>query len=100
MKTKNHKNLAETILLNYKKERKRLKRKTFFLKARLFFTIVLPFFLILLAVKTAQVYLRMSLRKAGAALKQTVAKPVKKAVRKPEFITPKPVTADPAQPVR
>lgn len=48
------------------KKKKLMKRKVFFLKARIFLTCVLPVVILLLAAKVIQTLVRMELRKAAA----------------------------------
>lgn len=90
----------------YSKKKKLMKRKVFFLKAKIFLTCVLPVVVILLAVKVIQTLVRMEVRKAatGAADKnKDEDKKVKKgAKRKPviqkwektEVVKPVPVESD------
>lgn len=58
------------LILKLEKEKKKLKRRKFIWKAKLFLTIVLPFFTIFLAVKTAQTWIRLKLRSIAAPSKQ------------------------------
>ncbi len=78
----------------YRKKMKQLKRKAFFLKARLFLTFVLPVVIILLTVKVIKTLLRMKLREAASSVlphEEPVRQPVTQTAQKPEFVTPVPV---------
>lgn len=81
----------ETKKHGYLKKRKQLKRKVFFLKARIFLTCVLPVAAILLAAKAVQTLFRVKLREAASAAlshDKPVKKPVVQTAEKPEFVSP------------
>lgn len=94
---KKQRNFIENIQYNYEKELKRLRRRKFLLKAKIFLTLVLPVLIILLAIKVAQTYLRLHLKKVSSQVGKAVIKPVKQIVSKPEFVKPEPVQTMPAQ---
>ena len=74
--------------------KKLLMRRVFFLKARILFFWVLPFVIILLAVKTFQTLLRIKLRELASS--QVTGnpghKPVTQISSRPDFVTPVPVS--------
>lgn len=86
----------ETKKRGYMKKKKKLRRKAFLLKARIFLTCVLPVVIVLLAVKVVQTLFRMQLREAASAALShdgPVKKPVVQSTEKPEFVTPSRVPA-------
>lgn len=63
MQTRNrNQSLFHDIKDRYHAELKRLNRKKFLLKARLLLTIVLPFFITILAIKAARTFIRIKVR--------------------------------------
>ena len=72
--------------------------KGLFLKARILFFWVLPFVIILLAVKTFQTLLRIKLRELASSQvtgnpgHKPVIKPVTQISSRPDFVTPVPVS--------
>lgn len=78
--------------------KKLLMRRVFFLKARILFFWVLPFVIILLAVKTFQTLLRIKLRELASSQvtgnpgHKPVIKPVTQISSRPDFVTPVPVS--------
>ena len=73
--------------------KKLLMRRVFFLKARILFFWVLPFVIVLLAVKTFQTLLRIKLRElASSQVHKPVIKPVTQISSRPDFVTPVPVS--------
>lgn len=76
------------------RRKKLLKRKVFFLKAKILLLWVLPFVIILLGVRILRIFLRVKLRELAV---QTAPPPVRKNHKpvtqtssKPDFITPAP----------
>ncbi len=58
----------DQLTAQIRKEKKALKRKKALLKAKLFFVIVLPCFLIFLLVKTAQTWIRLKLKSVATRI--------------------------------
>lgn len=110
------KNLPGTLAARLAFEKKRLKKLSFRLKAKLFLTVILPGFIILLALETARTFLRVSLRDAAARIQPpdtasdaaarvqsldtasdaaaTERIPFRPDTFRPEFIAPRPVKSE------
>lgn len=82
----------------FAKKKKLLKRKAFFVKAKIFLIFILPPVIVLLAVKVIQTFVRMKIRTAASdgTEKRSAGgkKPVDQKAEKPEFVTPVPVETD------
>ena len=87
-KTGFYQNIFKKIQNQIEMEQKIYKRKKFILKAKFFLLLVLPVVIILLSVKTAQVWLKLQLKQIKAVSETPVVKTVKQQVMKNIYITP------------
>ncbi len=84
------------------RRKKLLKRKVFFLKAKILLLWVLPFVIILLGVRTLRIFLRVKLRELSVQTAPSpvntnhkpVVRPVTQTSSKPDFITPVPADGE------
>lgn len=87
------------------RRKKLLEKKVFILKLKIFFLLVLPVVIVLLAAKILQTLLRVKLRNAASPAplsadsgadrdKGPVIRPVSQTSSKPEFVTPVPVSGE------
>lgn len=81
-------NLLEQIRHQIEMEQKLYKRRKFILKTKFFLLLVLPVVIILLSVKSAQVWLRLQLKQIKAVSETPVVKAVKQQVMKNVYVTP------------
>ncbi len=76
-------------------QKKRLKKLSFRLKAKIFLTVILPGAAALLALETVKTFLRINLRETAARVQPEDApirpEPVILPMEQPEFVTPQPV---------
>lgn len=78
----------ETWKKKIQKEKKRIKRKKFLLKARFFLLVILPVVVLVLAVKTARVWVHLKLKSIAPPLEKPKIRPITLEPVEKEFITP------------
>lgn len=88
--------LIELIQLEVQKELKAIKHKKRTIKLKLIFTLILPAVIILLTVKVVQTYIRIELKRIltpDHPAVPCIPKAITPQRSRPDFITPKPVSA-------
>lgn len=60
-------NYYNQLMAQLQKKKKQFKRRKFLFQTKVFFTVILPVFIIVLAVKTAQTWIRLKLRSIASA---------------------------------
>ncbi|MCI8517220.1 MAG: hypothetical protein HFG75_10185 [Hungatella sp.] len=73
---------------------KKLKKKIFLIKAKIFLLFVLPFAIVLLAIKTLETFLRQNLRQAASSMphERPDIRPVSQTSFHPEIVPARPVS--------
>ena len=95
-KSKGKQNFYEALQSLVRKEIKHLKRRQFIMKSKIFLLIILPVVIVMLTVKTAQVWLGIKLKEFQPASDEPAIKPVHQEIIRNEFITPEPVCSSTA----